>query len=78
MHLNTGQRRRLLEVLDPQSQEKLREYLAKYHWRRTCDYLGVGADVLRRALAGERIRTASIRAIRLGLLAVEPQTNEAA
>ena len=53
--------------VDNETRERLRVYLSRAHWRPACAAIGCGAAVLRRALAGDRIRTASACAIRLAL-----------
>jgi hypothetical protein len=51
--------------LDPATRARLRAYLLRAHWRPTCAAVGVDAGVLRRAMAGQRIRSSSALAIRL-------------
>ena len=63
----TPTRRPAGEPLDPATRARLRAFLARAHWRPACAALAVDASVLRRALAGGRVRVATARAIRLTL-----------
>lgn len=56
------------EPLDAATRALLLDYVERAHWRPACAHLGVSAQVIRRALAGERIRVASARAIRAALV----------
>jgi hypothetical protein len=70
----TTTRRHPGEIADPQTRAALRAYLQRVTWRRAYCDLGVADGVIRRILDGQRVRTASLRAVRLGLsMIVAPQ-----
>jgi hypothetical protein len=56
------------EIADPQTRAVLGAYLARVTWRQAYRDLGVADGVIRRILDGRRVRTASLRAVRIGLL----------
>ena len=59
------------EPLDELTRRLLREHISRLHWRGAVASVGVGPDVLRRALKGERVRLASATQIRTALAAAQ-------
>lgn len=69
----TGTRRMPGVPLDSQTRSRLSAYIARMHWRPACAAIAVAPAVLRRALAGDRVRAASALAIRVALAADDAQ-----
>jgi hypothetical protein len=63
----TTHRKPVGEPLDSDTRDRLRAYVVRAHWRPACAVLAIDASVVRRALAGGRLRVATVRAIRLVL-----------
>ena len=68
--------RRPGETADPQTRAALRAYLGRATYRQAYRDLGVADGVLRRILSGARVRTASLRAVRMGLTVAVAQQEQ--
>ena len=63
----TATRRHPGEIADSQTRAALGAYLRRVTWRQAYRDLGVADGVIRRILNDQRVRTASLRTVRLGL-----------